>query len=445
MAMAATGAGGQQAHPQFTSENIDPVLLEKTKPLLECSRTRNTGLRGNDSWRNQNRENFLKFQTEQQKSPTSNNHDHPFSLTHFPDPTRRIIFQRELKQEESVTPTDKDVSLFINKLLKKSQLASPDDETDFDLKPFHPTTNLETLKVSTLESFHVPNDLPRHEDQTKHETCPNSQIWKASNPPYSIFELPTSRFTLQDISSTVSLNRPALTRKQESTRHLLEAPKFEFPRNIPRCTLSDDRDIQPPPEQSTHIQRQEPPSSPHVHMGEESPGITLPKNDASPDSRDINLEQSALKVETPDIIELSMSANCDTTASSLFTQFGCRESGSPLTSPLKPKISEMVQIRDINLTALPGEIKKTSLWFGTNSIHPPQISTNIICTQFDTLQKTVQSKDLSRIFTVEQDTLQKLRNVTEFIVSFQPASTGLYTALLHIKSRKKVLTAISDE
>lgn len=386
------------------SENMDPSIFSSTEKVDRPNCNRNLGLRSNDSWRNQNNERL--------STSPSNPKETCLNSDHF----QRLSFSqsRGCQPKEDTIPTDNDVSLFINNLLRNSQftkskelervsnseaenrqlttgLKSSNDTLvdlqDTSIDKYPQTTNISSLNLTDLP----PMSLLGKPQEEKYLI--DSKIWKAHyHHPASV-----SRPFQKVSSNEMSLDRPSLIKKQEhSWCH--QAVKLELPKGISpwKATNND--------------------SESHLIPGE-----------------------SSLPTETTSCVETSPSTKPEEISeSSLFTEFGSSDSGSPLFSS-PPKTAAGIQFRDVVMSANPGEKVKTSLWFGTNSHHPFNISANILFTKFDAFGETsLMSKDATGIFEVEQDSCQKLRNVREFVVSFRPSDTGLYTAILHLKSRKKV-------
>jgi hypothetical protein len=487
----------------YDSENMDPskirTAVAATGQERVFARTL-SGLRNSDSRRNSLSEQMSQIQTEPKRFSKQSRFE-VFSHADLavPKPTPTSVIRTNGSQELDSPPTiepivsrfgstietnvDNDVSVFISNLLRNSHLSptaasifpdhhhqySPEDLTidKLDLNNFKiesrdtASSDREVDNPNRLEQIHQTRSSFIHPHTWKSPSSkiapekliklggreisrPRAEVAKLTDPQFTqpteiskpqeaVFVNDRQRLDAPRISG-LSLSRPSLSKKPEaqgSPPATLNAPKW-VP-NHRRSLLQSPDLVLGSGDQLLEEDKQEQKS--------------LPELLSATTSSDTAREEPNKASRSNELFAQTQSDG----ESSLFTQLGYSYDHSrshnldASPSGRKKLRSEKLQIRDIQMRAAVGATVRTSLWFGTNS-ESSHISSEIVLSRFDTLEENQSSESggaMEDVFAVaETENRKKLKNISEFVVSFRPTACGLYSALIQFKSRKKVFSPL---
>jgi hypothetical protein len=472
--------------PKNEMENVDPFAFVQQQE--RAVRRTVGGLRNTDSRRNCLSNAMSQIQTEPKRlSKRSQFEGFSHADLAVPRPTPTSIIKTNGSQElGSVltgtttkrfgprvdTNVEDDVSVFISNLIRNSHLSPSAGSVTSDQKPHYSPKNFSDKKLlganhveiihglfSDTETSEVPDQKPPHHAQIaildpKTWKSPSSKMApekltklrprgevqhlsfaqpaKLSNPEINLLS-DRQRLDAPCLSG-LSLSRPSLSKKQDaqgSPFSILNEPRWEPNHESLLGSIgSSDQDFEGLKQEETSLHDLLSGTA-HICLSPE----TVKDQDLNSYSKDV-LGQTHSDGE-----------------SSLFTQLGYSydafHPNHPGVSPSNQKTlkQEKLQIRDIQMRSSVGETVRTSLWFGTNSDRSSHISSKIVISRFDTMEEHHQHNDsegaVEGVFVVaESGNLKKLKNISEFVVSFSPTACGLYSALIQFKSRKKVFCSL---
>jgi hypothetical protein len=434
-----------------------------------------SGLRKNDSKRNiltcrtnqtltEPKRFHEKHQTEDRENVTTPNLQ--------PRGSVQILAKWGTNDARSTQPSENDVTAFISKLLKSSHLSPSSDRGSSDRGP--------------IRTKHSESDQSPPSKQIESTPASSDKIWtdlEGDQP-----DKGSQDSTRQDVhvfdtykspsSNTQPLHVSRLGRREGATQQLLDMICFDnlsdgldlhrategsHPRGEREIPLSSELSLARP----SLSRKQEFHGSPSHLLCIEQKGreetfqrlLIAPQfakaildegqgtHDLEPSVPEALCSPTIVTARPEDHVELrdrsEPEESCDVD-NSLFTQLGCSDdsSGSAKHSK-KKKRNDIIRIRDLQMKSYIGEAVHTSLWFGTNSQQTPHISCEIILSRFDAMPNDNETPPTDpseetpfRVATGNKK--EKVKNISEFVVTFQPSACGLYSAVLQFQSRRKV-------